>query len=72
MNSPTDCKVYGPNGELKLEVKPEGEMPVLDTGENRVTFSCQAIEGRCARANVTSISEGAPLEAQSSKSENTK
>ena len=62
MNSAADCKVYGPKGELKLEAKPEGEMPALKPGNNELRFACEAGEVN-ARANVTVISEGPPLSA---------
>jgi len=61
MNSPTDCKIYGPKGELVQEVKPQGEIPVLAAGENEVELNCQTREGINARANVTVISEGPPI-----------
>ena len=62
LNSLTDCKVYGPNGELKTEVKPEGELPAFSSGENQIGFRCEADEGVSARANVTVMSEGRKLE----------
>ncbi len=61
MNSVADCKLYGPKGE-PLEIKPEGEIPELQTGKNELTFTCETSEGVNARANVTVISEGDPIE----------
>jgi hypothetical protein len=46
---------------LKLEVKPEGEIPALEAGENEVRFNCETSEATNARASVTVLSEGAPL-----------
>ena len=62
LNSPVDCKVYGPNGELKVEAKPEGEIPALEAGENQVSFRCETNEGTHARVTVTVISEGTPIQ----------
>ena len=67
LNSLTDCKVYGPKGELKQEVKPEGELPGFTTGANQVTFGCETSAGLNARANVTVISEGAPISSKSTE-----
>src|SRR6185436_18750904 len=61
LNSLTDCKVYGPNGEQKTEFKPEGELPALSPGENQISFRCEPIEWTNARVNVTVMSEGAPI-----------
>ena len=59
LNSTMDCKVYGPSGELKMVVKPEGEVPELNSGENQLSFRCEPGDGANARANVTVMSEGA-------------
>ena len=61
MNSATDCKVFGPNGELMKEVKPETEVSSLEPAENRLTFSCEPMALN-ARARVTVFCEGVPLE----------
>ncbi len=61
-NSMTDCKLYGPQGALIREVKPEGDAPVLERGDNAVSFSSGGIEGVNPRARVTIISEGDSLE----------
>jgi len=61
MNSSTDCKIYGPKGELKVEVKPEGELAQLEAGENEVKFNCETRDSLNARAKVTVSSEGVPL-----------
>jgi len=57
----SDCKLYGPDMELLSEVKPQGEVPILEEGENEVSFTCHAAAGPSPRANVTVISQGAPL-----------
>jgi hypothetical protein len=58
MVSDVDCKVYGPKGELKGEVKPESEPPILNTASNQVRLEAQADPGIRLRANVTIISVG--------------
>ena len=60
--SPSDCKLYGPDMELLSEVKPQGEVPILEEGENEVSFTCDASGGASPRANVTVISQGAALQ----------
>lgn len=65
MTSPADCKVYGPKGEMKTGLKLEGEICVLEPGENEVRFSCGTSEGGQARANVTIVTEGAPVSTSS-------
>jgi len=56
--SMSDCKLYGPKGELLAEVKPEGEIPTLLNGTNEVVFSCDKITDANPRANVTVITSG--------------
>ena len=60
-NSPSDCKLFGPTGELVRPVTVEGEAPVLEPGENQVKFTCGAPPGVSARAIVTLITQGEPL-----------
>jgi hypothetical protein len=57
-NGPGDCRLYGPKRELIRQVKPEGEVPMLEAGENVVTFSCDGAAAPRPRANVTVISSG--------------
>jgi len=59
--SPTDCKLYGQKGELLREVKPEGDVPVLEAGANEIEFRCDALADFNARAYVTVITEGEGL-----------
>ena len=60
-NSPADCKLYGPEGQLIAELNPQGEAPVLEAGQNQVTFTCDVAEGVSARAKVTLITQGDPV-----------
>jgi hypothetical protein len=60
-NSMTDCKLYGPKGELLREVTPQGQVPTLNSGDNEVEFRCSAPDGVTPRAQVTVISHGDPL-----------
>lgn len=60
-SSMSDCRLYNQNGELLREVKPEGEVPVLAAGRNRVEFGCDAVPRVGARAYVTVISRGEVL-----------
>lgn len=58
---PSDCKLYGPQGQLLRDVKPEGEVPVLASGPNDVVFHCGTPANLRARAYVTVITQGEPL-----------
>lgn len=62
LNSATDCKLYGPKGELLQEVKIEGEIPALIPGENNITVSGKGVPGINSRAQVTIISGGESLD----------
>jgi len=59
--SMTDCKLYGPKGELITEVIPQGDIPVLKTGTNNVTFTCNGPSDVNTRARVTISSKGDPI-----------
>lgn len=54
----TDCKLYGPNGELLGEVKPQGEVPSLAPGANQFQFTCDANTNAQPRAYLTAITRG--------------
>ena len=56
-HSMSDCKLYGPQGELIGEVEPQGDVPLLETGENQVKFTCDVPTDVNARAYVTVISQ---------------
>ncbi len=60
--SAEDCKLYGPKGELIQDVKIEGDIPFLQAGENLLSFDCQGPDSVNTRVQVTSISEGRPLD----------
>ncbi len=59
--SMSDCKLYGPQGEVVAEVSPQGDVPFLEAGDNRVEFHCMTAPSGSARANVTVITQGEPL-----------
>ena len=59
--SAEDCKLYGPKGELLLDVKPEGSVPMLTAGDNEVTFACETAGGVNPRARITVISYDKPI-----------
>ena len=52
-SSMDDCKLYGRNGELISEVKPQGEAPVIAGGDNTAEFVCEPPAGLNPRACVT-------------------
>jgi hypothetical protein len=54
----SDCKLYNPEGEPICDVHPQMDVPVLQEGENKVSFNCSVASGLRARANVTLISQG--------------
>ncbi|HBL74772.1 MAG: hypothetical protein A2W90_15150 [Bacteroidetes bacterium GWF2_42_66] len=60
-NSASDCKLYGPKGEFLKDVKIEGTVPSLVSGENEISFSGNGPDGINPRVQVTVISEGKPL-----------
>ncbi|WP_423130224.1 hypothetical protein [Gaoshiqia sp. Z1-71] len=62
LNSASDCKLYGPKGELLMEVRIDNEVLVLAPGENQISFSGKGTEGINSRAQVTVISEGSSLD----------
>lgn len=59
--SASDCKLYGPKGELVAEVRPQGGMPDLEPGENELSFTCEGPPEGNPRARVTVISHGEPF-----------
>jgi len=56
-----DCKLYGPKGALIAEIRPQGDVPSLSSGDNRVTFDCDPPAGANARVRVTLIFQGGPI-----------
>jgi len=63
--SPDDCRVYDERGTLLARLALEGQPPLVNAGENRVAFSCEPPAGFSARAEVTLIASGPPLENRS-------
>ena len=61
LDAASDCKLYGPQGQLIRPVDPVGEIPVLAQGANTVKFHCGAPAGVSARARISVISHGQPL-----------
>jgi hypothetical protein len=53
--SKDDCKLYSAMGEVLAEVKPVGDAPVVEPGDNAVEFKCDGADGLIPRANVTMI-----------------
>jgi hypothetical protein len=60
---PDECRLYDENGALVARITPQGEVPILASGENRVIFGCDPPQGYNARAEVTLISSGEPIHA---------
>jgi hypothetical protein len=56
-----NCRLYGKNGILCAEVKPQGEMPVLTEGDNSISFACDSVGGYNPRANVVITTQGSPF-----------
>ena len=60
--SPSDCNVFGPDGNLFQEVKVKEEVPELAAGMNSLRFDCdRAVEVR-PRVRITTITAGSPIE----------
>ncbi len=57
-NSLTDCKHYKKDGSLIGDVKPQGDVPMLTAGGNRVEFRCDAPADVNSRAHVTVSAQG--------------
>ena len=60
-HGPADCKLYGPKGEEIQNVEPAGDVPVLESGANRIAWTCESESGRNPRAYVSVITQGAPF-----------
>ncbi len=56
--SRTDCRLYGPKGELLARVQPQGEAPFFEPGPNDLRFACEAPAGVRPRARFTAFTEG--------------
>ena len=62
LHAADDCRVYDERGTLLERLTLNGSVPVLNAGENQVRFTCEAPAGFSARAEVTLIAAGAPLQ----------
>jgi hypothetical protein len=58
LRSAADCKLYDAKGKVLAEVTPQGAIPQLAKGDNRVQFTCQPPQGMNPRAHVTLITRG--------------
>ncbi len=58
-NSLTDCKVYDTQGEIIQQLKPLGNVPILQVGKNSLVFTCDSTNSPRPRAKVTVISKAA-------------
>ncbi len=59
--SPDDCRLYDERGNLVRYFQPEGEVPTLAPGDNRLTFTSEGTEGFRRRTETTVIACGPPL-----------
>ncbi len=57
-----DCYLYGPQGEQLCRVTPDRPLPQLAAGTNQLEFRCDSPSGIRARAYVTVITQGQPLD----------
>ena len=65
--SAADCRLHDERGAVIARLKPQGDVPVLAAGENPVAFTCEGPADCNTRANVTVISQGAPLGGQAAR-----
>ncbi len=61
LESPANCKLYGPKGEVLKDVSIQGKIPTFKPGTNDFKFTCDGPKDVNARVQVTVISEGKPL-----------
>ncbi len=59
--SADDCRLYDEHGKLLRKFQPNGDVPLLSPGPNRVTFSCTGTANVRCRAELTVITTGDPL-----------
>ncbi len=57
-NSMSDCKLYDPKGKLLSEVKPVGNLPILERGKNNISFTYERYKNAPPRTEITVISHG--------------
>jgi len=58
---PGNCKLYGPNGEMLQEIKLPDVIPILQPGENEISFQAQVPPSLRPRARVTMMVLGQPI-----------
>jgi hypothetical protein len=58
---PDDCRVYDATGEEIAQVKPEGNLPEFQPGDNGILFDCANREDTNWRGRITIMTEGPPL-----------
>jgi len=56
------CTVFKPDGNILKEIAVAGKVPVLKSGENRLTFTCDSDTDVCPRVKITVFSSGTPLQ----------
>lgn len=61
LNTSSECVLYGSKGEVIASVSPNGPIPLLSPGANRIQFSCDAADGPAPRVRLTISSHGQPL-----------
>lgn len=60
-DGPTECTVYGQNGETLGKVTPRGRWPQLENGVNDFTFKCRACTEHHTRIRVTVYAVGSEI-----------
>jgi len=58
---PSDCRLFGPQGEELAQVTLTGPLPTLVPGDNVLAFSCSAPGGLNPRARVSVGAAGEPM-----------
>ncbi|MFA7172439.1 MAG: hypothetical protein WC340_03335 [Kiritimatiellia bacterium] len=56
------CAVFKPDGNLMKEISVAGDIPVLESGENRLRFECDSDANAHPRVKVTVMSYGLSLQ----------
>ena len=55
------CTLYSSKGDVLKKVKPKGEIPMLNVGENKFSFTCDETMAVRCRVRVTIATYGNPL-----------
>jgi len=61
LESADDCRLYDERGNLVERLTPQGDLPALSPGDNRLAFTCEGTKGFRSRAEITVITCGPPL-----------